>query len=771
MFRTLRLSVVVVIICCPQFVHGADSHEFHNLLRNPQFGCPAREQATDAVHHVPYWNTGHWGDITVVSDARKNAMRTTSPGNLVRIKAGQRFWQFAALPELGLANGDSVSLAVKGLQKDAHALHARLCLMLIESADGSWSPGEFGLHDQRTFARHGRGELVRSPQREAMSEDVSNEFLLKIEGLTIDARFKDGKESSAEFRNVVGVLVEFANVSARDVWIHSPTLVRGDRAVIDVESSRPMPDYYRRIPHTLQKLASGQPIHILALGSSIDRGSANPPLYWYEEDPASSKFKTPRCECRPSKPEDMAHGLTELAGRPDLCGYVGWWQHYFMYTGRLRLELMRQFHYPVNKILLNVMACDGSSIGESHSGFRQYATLDMLPDPNRNGHATGRSWAELYPALFQHGKTPAPDLVVFGHGHNEHIDHPDEIAAYEGAVRWFQRHYPNVEFVSCMWIRDKGSENSVSAPMRDLCRYYGIPFVDVGQMYQDLKRTCNMYAVAVDGGHPGEAGHYLWSKQLEQVFQIPPSPRPGVAQRRLPERMDPYSYGWEGDIKRFSATSPRIVKQRMMVIEDAAFNAWGDNKGQLMKLSIDGRPAVDAGHGRHSWSKPDPRNSTFVHGRLSLGDRHIIEIVDERARLVAVDCKVCPKRVFWDAASDRWQDAASVVPFDSVWGAPYGTKMFRLPPGGSVTIDVEATDLSVAYLDKPTGGTLHVEVDGRPTWSQPTNVPYQDATGTKWFLENRRGVTGMKHGRHRVSLRSEHGDVWILGLFTYDQRP
>jgi hypothetical protein len=771
MYEKRLATLIIAVVCVSTPAIAAEWQQQRNLLRNPMLGFHAATPASKEGQWVTCWNTDKWGDISVATGSSKRLPAIEVPGNVVCIRPGKRFWQFAALPDLQLANGQLLSLAVKGYQEESKALQARLCLMLIESADGTWSPADYELRDQRTFARHGRGELVRSPMLETSSDDVAREILLKIEGLKIDAHFKADKESSSALRNIVGVLVEFANVSKQDVWIHSPTLVRGAAAAIDVRSSRPLPDYYRQIPRTLQKLASGQPLHILTLGSSIDRGSANPQLYLYNEDATSPRYKQPLSECRPSKPDDIARLLAEAVHRPDLRNYVGWWQHYFMYTGRMRLELMRKFNYPVNKILLNVMACDGSSIGESHSGFRQYAGLELPPDPNGNGNPPGSRWSDLYPALFRGGQAPAPDLVIFGHGHNEHIDQPDEIAAYEGAVRWFQRHYPSVEFVSCMWIRDKGSATSIWGPMQRMCLHYGIPMVDVGQMLIDLKGTCNSYALAVDGGHPGAAGHYLWCKQLEQVFEIPAEAQPGIPQRHLPARMNAYTYGWEGDSRRFQTPNPRCVDARMMIIEDCAFNVWANDKGQLMKLSIDGRPAGHAGHGRHSWSKPDLRNSTFVHGRLRLGDRHIIEVQGEHAELVAVDCKVCPKRAFVGAASDKWQGTRCVEPFDSAWGAPYGTQMFRLAEGASVEIAVTATDLSVAYLDRAQSGTLVAEMDGKPTWSQATNTPFHDSQGKEHFIENRRGITGRVYRQHRLRLRAQNGDVWILGLFTYDSRP
>jgi hypothetical protein len=769
-YQKLQAVAIVGIVGIAVAGRAAPPASFHNLLRNPtlEFYSPAQDRESSPC--VTCWNTDRWGDVTSIKGSNSDKPPVETTGNAVRIGPGKRFWQLASLPDLGLINGDVISLAVKAYQEQRQGLQARLCLMLIESADGTWAPGDFGLHDKRTFARHGRGELVRFSEREASSERESGEFLLKMEGLKIDALFKDDKQSASTFRNVVGVLVEFANVSAQDVWIHSPTLVRGPQAVIDVSSSRPLPEYYRQIPQTIQKLVHGQPLHILTLGSSIDRGSANPPFYLYDEDRTSAHYKQPLCECRPSDRKDIAALLAQHVGRPDLQNYIGWWQHYFMYTGQMRLELMRKFNYPVDKILLNVMACDGSSIGESHSGFRAYAELDIRPEPNLNGTPSGSKWSELYPTMFQQGKKPVPDLVVFGHGHNEHIDRPDEVDAYEGAIRWFQRHYPGVEFVCCMWIRDTGEPNSMSEPMRKLCRYYGIPFVDVGQMLNELKKTCNSYALAVDGGHPGAAGHQLWFKQLEQVFEVPPEAMSGIAQNQLPQRMNAYTYGWEGDITRFQAPASRIVSKRMMIIEDCAFNVWADNQEQLMELRIDGRPSENAGHGRHGWTKLDPRNSTFVHGHLALGDRHIIEVLGTHARLVAVDCKVCPNRDFIAADSDSWHGERSAVPFASEWGAPYGQQMFRLSQGESVEIELEATDLSIAYIDRPGGGTLRVEVDGVTAWSRPTSIPFRDSANREYYIENRRGVTGLEYRSHRIRLIAETGAICVLGIFTYDSR-
>jgi hypothetical protein len=780
----------IVLLCLPPVLAVADNVlPMINLLQNPQFGL-RNTAGSEPGRSILCWNTDRWGDVIGGSGEGKFNLNTSAKA--VEILPGKRIWQFATLPELELKSGDTVSLSVKGLQEQSGALKARLCLMLIESADGEWSPADFGMPDKRMFAKHGRGELVRSPQLEASSEETGKEFSLQLNGLKIDPRFKEQRESDADFRNVVGVLVEFVNDSDKRVWVNSPALVKAETAAKTAPTtSRALPELYQKIPRTMQKLTTGKPISILTLGSSIDRGSANPRLYFYDEDPASPHYKEPLIEARPGNPEAMKQLIAERMGRPDLQDYVGWSQHYFMYTGRLRRELLRKFHYPVEKMLLNVMACDGSSIGESHSGFKTYAELELPPNPNDNGHPAGKTWLELYPYKLWHKRYPAvypnakysgPDLVIFGHGHNEHIDRPDEIAAYEGAVRWFQRHYPGVEFVSCMWIRDKGQPNSMTEPMQELCEHYGIPFVDMGQLIIDLKKTSNYFAMAPDGGHPAAGSHYLWFKQLEQVFEMPYSVpytsainsaddlQSGIPQKQLPVRMNAYTRNWEGEMVRFEKDDKRIVDGRMMILEDAAFNLWADNKREMMQLLIDGQPAEHAGHGRNSFSVPNPRNSTFVHGRLARGDRHIIEIPNQSARLSAVDCKVGLKRRFYGVEAQGWQGKSAVKAFESKWGAPYGEQAFLLQPGEALEIEVEADELSIAWLDDPAGGTLVADVDGKQVWSQPTNQPFTDSQERKHFLENRRGVLGLPFGKHRIRLQAEGKPVRVLGVFGYDGR-
>jgi hypothetical protein len=470
------------------------------------------------------------------------------------------------------------------------------------------------------------------------------------------------------------------------------------------------------------------------------------------------------CSDKPFRPE--------IVKRPDLKDYVGWFQHYHMYTGRLRLELMKKFNYPVNKILLNVMACDGSSIGESHSGFADYATFALPPQEGVNGHSNGTKWQKLYPAFFKGDKKPAPDLVIFGHGHNEHIDYPDEIAAYEGAVRWFQRHYPNVEFLSCMWIRDKGRKKSIHEPMRKLAKHYGFPFVDVGEMIIRNSKTANYYSLAPDGGHPQAAAHYLWFKQLEQIFEIADPVKSAMPQNYLPARFNPYSYSWDGEMVTYKAGDKRIIESRM-IIDDTAFNVWAKHQAKdrkdVMHIIIDGKRKKDAGRGR-KMTKRNVRNSTFVYGRLSLGDRHIIEVTGKKPELVAVDNKVALNRKFYAVDNAKWQKSADVSEFKSTWGMPYGDKMVMLKPGQKMSINVKANVISIAYVDDKTGGLLTVKIDGVSKLEQPTNIPFTDSDGKKHYIENRKGITGLKYGDHKVKISAKDRDVKILGIYTYNTR-
>lgn len=767
---TVRIGLALAFMAAiGQFeTFAADAGGVTNLLRNPEFRFHARnpegQAGGKASHNVACWNTSAWGDITVRANADMKEFSCPDPSaNVVAIEPGKQFRQFSTLPEIGCKLDDLLHLSVRGNQATAGALEVRLTLMRIDGSTGTWSPADFGCWDKRVFHCQGRGELIRGTSVTSKSPGDKGLFTVKLEVLRIEGRSKRERKPKQAYENTVGVLVEFTNKSATDsVWIFSPCLTKGGAAVIGAVSGRKVPAYYRRMPNTIGKLMRGEPIHILALGSSIDTGDANPPLCIYDETPLSPTYKRP-----------LSQGKLDcdIIGRPDLKHYLAAPKQYVKYTGRLRQELMRKFNLPVSNILLNAMSCGGSSIGESHSGFKLYADLLQKPS-SANGHPAGKEWVDLYPGLFAEGAKPAPDLVVLGHGHNERIDKPDGIAVYEGAIRWFQKRYPKVEFLFCQWHTSSTSSSNIPPiPKREeLCRRYGIPFINIIPVIEGLAESCNYYALCPDGGHPQAAAHYIWFKQIEQAFEMTDPLEEFLPQKRLPSRISEFTYGWEGDIVTFAPPSPRIRGTRA-IIEDTAFNIWaGDGSKDKLQLFLDGAKAKHAGRGTQR-TKRDIRNSSFVHGRLTLGDRHILEIVGaHEVTIHALDCKVCDKRKFFPVDAPEWLIPDGVAPgadFESDWGSPYGNKQVTLAAGESITVEVLATDISAAYVDDLEGGELIVTIDGKELLRQPTNLPFVDTDGVRHLMENRKGIRNLADGRHKVVLRAEKGSVRILGIFAY----
>lgn len=736
-----------------------------NLLLNPTFEfhafTPHRNGSAGnfTSGNVAFWNVENWGDIAVTREAHLpvDARPELSAGNVVTIKPGRKFWQFVTLPEAGLAHGDRISLSAQGRQTAAGALVARIALLKLDSEDGTWSPADFKMEDKRTFPRHARGELVVAKSYEARADAVGA-VTLKIEGAEILGKFTLGKDSHSFDINTIALRVEFENTSTADVLLHSPCLVRGSASLSGLPPAREMIPYYRYIPRTMQKLWKGEPIHVVLMGSSIDRGSANPPMYPYDEDLKSPTFKQPLSD----RPFDA-----KLAGRPDLDGYVGWWQHYFSYGGRLRLELMRKFNLPVSRICLNFMACDGSCIAESHSGLREYCSLSLPPSENANGHRPGKSWQELYPELMARPGGAGPDLVIFGSGANEKTDTPDEVAVFEGAIRWIQRHHPNTEFLFCMF-QNAGAYTPNVGDLQALALRYQIPYLDYGKAGDDVTRWCNPQALVPADGHPQAAAHFLWFKQIEKAFECWDPILPGQAQLQLPERLHPNSYGWEGDMVTYSAGSPRL-KGDKFIFDDTAINCWADAGEGNLKPFVDG--ANDRLMARRKVPGRDIRNSYFRHGRVRLGDRHILEVEGPDVKLTAVDAKQCPERRVYGVENPAWNlGGAKPAPFASEWGAPFGAMQAALPPGAAFELDVIGTDVAVAWVDSAAGGKLRVLVDGVERLSQPTNHPFVDRQKKEWFIENRKGILGLGFGLHRVRLEAVDAPVAVLSAVAYDSR-
>ena len=767
-----RCLLGILLLVLASLVEDASAAD--NLLQNPQFDfhafMPHRDgkPASSSSRSVAFWNTEAWGDIDVVRESHVDVKvrPVFSTHNLVKIQPGKKLWQFFTLPEAGLAHGELLSLTVQGNQSKANALELRLQLMKLDSEDGTWSPVDFGGSDKRVFPRHSRGELVVAKSWKARS-DKAGTIELKIKAAEILGKFQSENKSSSADINTIGIRVELANVSKDGVvWAYAPCLVKGKAAESGlVTSSRPMQPRYRHLPRTMQKLWKGEPIHIIVMGSSIDRGSANPMMVPYAEDPESPKFKQPLTNAREFN--------GELVGRPELSPYFGWWQHYYDYAGRLKLELMRKFNLPANMICLNFMACDGSSVGEAHSGLADYCSLSIPPSEGNNGHKSGPSWQEIYPELFARPEGSRPDLIILGSGANEKTDAPDEVAVFEGSIRWIQRHYPGTEFLFCQF-QNLGGYTPNPVDLQALGLRYQIPSFDYGKAGDDVTRWCNRYALVPSDGHPQAAAHYLWFKQLEKAFECWSPVEAGEAQLSLPERVHPNTYGWEGEMLSIDEKSPRIFQKSMVLLEDTAINVWGDFEPEdpkatraYAKVFVDGKYV---GEGRRTPTR-NVRNSTFRYGRTRLGDRHILELTGKNPRLTAVDVKVCPDRRFIGAESALWKGKGiKAVPFASKWGAPYGEQQIQLKPGQAIEIDAMLTDLSVAYVDQAGGGKLRVTVDGSKRLYQATDVAFFDQKKQKHFLENRKGMSRFPYGLHHIRIEAMDKPVAVLGIFTYDSR-
>ena len=728
--------------------------DFHSFI-NHRNGNPISYSSKN----VAFWNTDSWGDIEVIRESHvSDSIRPKfSTQNMVAIKPGKKIWQFFTLSEAKLAHGDKVNLFVYGYQPKGNMLKAKIKLMKLDSEDGEWSPKDFGMSDTRTFPKHSRGELVIAKEYES-SVPQNGTVKIMIKDAEIIGKTSIGNKSSSKDINTIGIQVEFENTDPTEsVWIYSPKLSVSKSNSPFLPVVRKMDPTYRYIPRTIQKLWKGEPLHILVMGASIDRGSANPPMYLYDEDPKSKTFKQP-----------LAEGLFDAkkAGRPDLDESFGEWRHYFSFMGRLKLELMHKYNLPAQDICLNFLACDGSSIGEAHSAIKEYCGLTLPPSPEINGQKEGKSWKELYPGLFSRKEGPGPDLIIFGGGGNEKTDNPDEIAVYEGMIRWIQQYYPNAEFLFCQF-QNYGGHTSDPGDLQAISLRYQIPYIDFAKTNDDIVRWCNRYALVPIDGHPQAADHYLWFKQIEKAFECWDPIVPGQVQLHLPERIHQNTYNWEGEMITFDKTSKRIKGNRF-IFEDCAINCWGKTDNHPPFPYVDGIKFDSCISG----TARDIRNSIFRYGHCRLGDRHILEIAGLNPELTYVDSKVSPNRRTYFIDNPEWNiHGLPIEDFDSEWGAPYGSKKIVLEPGKSLEIEVACTDVSIAYIDMPNGGALDIFTDDLLKLSQQTNIPFIDSDKKSNFIENRKGVLNLGFGLHKIRLEAIGVPVAVLGIFTYDSRP
>lgn len=767
--RSLRRVLAIIVSAVGLGAIPARSES--NLLWNGGFHFQAFETSRDGGQNgsrtgsVPYWDQDTYGDAEVLRAPVNGVFRPQfAVDGLVVIHPGKSLRQLVLLHEAQLDHGDIVSLSVFGHQVKPGALRAAVCQMQLDDAAGEWSPAKFGQKDSRSFPRHARGELVRVEIGGSTSGSATD-FELKIENARVTGAVIDDPARPGERANTLGVQVEFSNASDGDVWIYSPCLARGPIAQNRLPDQRELPDYYRHVPRTMNKLRRGEPLHVIVMGSSIDRASANPPLYLYDEDPRSAHFKEPV-----SSGDFLFDG--KLVGHPEWTPFVGQWRHYFSFGGRLRQGLMRRYNYPIDRLLLNFMACDGSSIGESHSALETWSTLAEPPNPERNGQAAGPSWAQLHPAIFSRPEGPRPDLVIFGSGANEKIDGAEEVAVFEGAIRWFQRHYPGIEFVFCLWQNQE--KGTAGGAMKDVALAYGIPFLDLGRELSLASRYISRLGFTPGDGHPQAAAHFLWGRLLERAFQPVDPMQAGLPQRHLPARVSPYAIGWEGDMKTYPDASPR-VHDNAFILDDTVVNLWANSTEAKVSVLVDGKSSESPGFFSGSRLKPvkarDPRNSVFALGRLTLGDRHVVEVKGAGARIIAVDAKTALNRVWHGVGSRSWQlNELPVEAFASKWGAPYGAAKISLSPGRSMRLRWVGTDCSVAWAPASGAGTLVAKIDGVERLREPAGVPFTLASGRTAYLENRQGVRGLSYGVHELEIEAIGGPVAVLGAFTYDTR-
>jgi hypothetical protein len=460
-------------------------------------------------------------------------------------------------------------------------------------------------------------------------------------------------------------------------------------------------------------------------------------------------------------------------GRPDLEPYFAWSNHYFSYAGRLKVELMKKFDLTGDKILMNFMACDGSCVGEAHSGLKQYCELLLPPEGGTNGHKTGKSWKELYPGLFSRPEGPRPDLVIFGSGANEKTDTPDECAVFEGMIRYIQKNYPGVEFLGCMY-QNKGGYTPNPADMQALAMRYQFPFIDFGIVNDRLTRLINPNAIGNNDGHPQAAVHYIWFKQLERAFECTGPVVSGFPQLHLPERVMATSYNWEGEMKTYRAGDKRFFRPNAFIIDDSAFNSWATykvkpapgKKSPLGKVFVNGD---SKGAARRASPWYNVRNSFYRHGRLSLGDRHVVELSDD-FKFTFIDTKLSPNRTYAGVESPLFKGVKKAQPFNSQTGFPYGKFVTVLNPGESCSVDLVGSAFAVTWVDTPKGGTLQAAIDGKNCFEVSANQPFVMQNKEKLFIENRKGICGIPYGSHTITLKAVKAPVTIMGVYAYDNR-
>ena len=769
--RNFYFGLVGVLLFAVTAVYGQNNSSFPvNLLLNSEFEFfsfePHRTGRADSNSSgsVPGWNIQKYNDIRV---SRISALHPTQQPkffvkNAVIIKPGKKLSQFFTLPEGHLLHNDVVSFMVDGYQKTPNALKVTLQSMKIDAMPGTWQPSKFGMISTKTYTNISRGELVPVNPVVKSSNKV-NFTQVKIENYLIVGKKGNEKLAKNDEINTVGIEVILENTSKSDIVIYRPTLVKGKVATAAVASLREVPTLYRHIPKFIQKLWRKQPVHILVMGSSIDRGSANPPLYTYDENPASKNFKKPLMGCY------RGFSAAKL-GYPEMEDHFAQGRHFYSVYGRLKRYLMAQFDMPADHILLNFMAADGSCIAEAHVGFNEYAKLQLKPNPELNGHKEGKTWQELYPALFQRPDGILPDLVIFGSGANEKTDTPNEVALFEAAIRIFQRMNSDVEFLFCQF-QNRGGYTPNPHDLAALSLSYQIPFINFGRHFADLMPYANSFALVPPDGHPQASGHYLWFKQMEKAFMAA-VPLAGINQTLLPNLMHGNTHHWEGEGYFYKSVAPKHF-----IVDDAAFNCWATGKIVIDPKTKTNKhfPMYINGKMHRTVYRPCPfylRNSFYRYGYFPQGGRYIVEMNDDNPfNFIKVFAKVPRNRKYIPSDSKLWVGSkGAITKFASKYNGIFGDKYFTLQPGQRVKVIAQGTEFAPAYIDDPNGGVLVVKVGNQKSVEFATNVPYKFVNGKTAFMENRQSAGQVPYGTYEITLSAKNKPVKVLGLYTYDKR-
>ena len=257
--KKIRLSAVLLLFCVISgcCVSGEKVEkkcevrkDLRNLLVNSEFNfhpfAPHRtgKAGSFAADYVPFWNADTAKSLQVLRDSHipKNVLPDFSVPCGVQLFPGQSFHQFFALPEADLLPGDAVSLNFFGYQDTPGAIKGELKAMKIETADGTWSPKDFKLRDQRTFNKMARGELVVAKSITSVSDVVGKTVEFKAENLVVPGNFTPGKKSYSKDCNTVGIEVRFTNTSKKNVWIFCP---RSCPRQPEFQSHRKLPEHPR----------------------------------------------------------------------------------------------------------------------------------------------------------------------------------------------------------------------------------------------------------------------------------------------------------------------------------------------------------------------------------------------------------------------------------------------------------------------------------------------------------------------------------------------